>query len=984
MKFFRAVSCIAAAVLCACAATAVEVSYSLALPGNVTIVIEDSAGRRVRNLLSDAPRQSGRNSEEWDGRDDFGNPMPLGEYRWRGIAHGEITANWSGSFYSPGSTPWKQHTRPGGWNLRPSGAGGWLSDHVAPWCLFTDSEHVYVGCKTAEAGDAIIQCDLNGCKKWGALWLGLSGAHAMCTDGSVLYVAGEGFWMGERLGVNLFDIKGYKWVPLPKPVKDRHVLHDSALVREKSSDFSGIVGMYLTDDCIVLLLSDRRRLSFFDRKSGVWLRNEPLSAVKSLLGRPSTKIMHGVATDADGNIYRCATNRNEQCVKVFSPDGRLVRRIGKRGGRREGRYDPAAMGNPVDVAVDARGLVWVCENSFLPKRVSVWTKEGALVREYVGTPFYGGGGSIDSAGRFAYYSGMRFRIRPDFSGADLDAVLYDPDAHPEVPQIPRGNTEMWSRPGPSSVREVGGRTYLVSDDGFSPKQAFIGEVVGDKLVPRVVVGAEPTPGSKGQTDGVFLWQEGERTVSRDFAFGSEWAMRIGPGLEIVLRTRDKKSLAVLKPIPGSALRYDFATVERIPLPAELARVCSLSMTPDAKSFIVNCGGCGNQGSTNNLFGAVSRAGNMLWTYPNPYPSNTHNSPVPRRGELRHTLGIEGFSSSAGGLMLLNGNKGTRYLFTIDGLFVTELFGDMRLRPATQNLSEARRGMVFSGNSLSDECFFGWFGDVRGRPTLIEGKDSLNICELRGTESVSRLGGGKVKVSVAAKPLANVPLRERGPARTVKAAGFGLNHEWWKLAEYAMPQMDPIARFSIGWSESSLTLHYDVDDDTPFENGGDAPHTLFHSGDALDFRWEGDATADARRRTPVIGDQRLVIAPLGGRIVVMRYVYVDSSSSEKPMEFVSPVGRTIVQRVEEVTGAKVDIARRNGGYAARIDIPWKALGEAVPFRGGVRRADAGVIFGDATGTRVVRRQYLFDDGGQEVSDIPSEVRVNPATWGTFEF
>ena len=133
-----------------------------------------------------------------------------------------------------------------------------------------------------------------------------------------------------------------------------------------------------------------------------------------------------------------------------------------------------------------------------------------------------------------------------------------------------------------------------------------------------------------------------------------------------------------------------------------------------------------------------------------------------------------------------------------------------------------------------------------------------------------------------------------------------------------------------------------------------------------------------------GDQRLVIAPLGGRLVVMRYVYVDPSSSEKPMEFVSPAGRTIVQRVEEVGDAKVAVTRRKGGYSARVDIPWKSIGEAVPFRGGARRADAGVIFGDATGTRVVRRQYLFDDGGQEVSDIPSEVRINPAAWGTFDF
>jgi hypothetical protein len=33
---------------------------------------------------------------------------------------------------------------------------------------------------------------------------------------------------------------------------------------------------------------------------------------------------------------------------------------------------------------------------------------------------------------------------------------------------------------------------------------------------------------------------------------------------------------------------------------------------------------------------------------------------------------------------------------------------------------------------------------------------------------------------------------------------------------------------------------------------------------------------------------------------------------------------------------------------------------------------------------MRRQYLFDPGSQEVSDIPSEVRVDPSAWGAFEF
>ncbi len=983
MKAMKNLSLIAVSLAFA-SVKAASFEYVLPKEGNVSIVVEDAAGRRVRNLVSDAHRGEGRIVETWDGRDDRGEPLPPGEYRWRGIFHGKISAAWLGSFYSPGSTPWKIHTRPGGWNLRASGAGGWLSDHTAPWCLYADDSHVYIGCKTAEAGDAIIQCDLDGNKIWGTLWLGLSGAHAMCTDGDILYTAGEGFWMGERMGVNLFDIKNYRWVPLPKEVRDRHIQHDSALVRENSVDFSGIRGVFLTTDHIAVAFDDKRRVSYFNRKDGLWSHDAPLKSVEALVRRPSTKILHGVATDADGNLYRCDTNRSEQCVKVYAPDGRFLRRIGKPGGRREGAYDPQAMGNPVDVVVDARGNVWVCENSFLPKRVSVWTREGRLVRDYVGTPYYGGGGSIDARGAYAYYGGMRFRLESDLSAGKLDAILFDPDTHPELPLPTRKNSD-WALPGPSTVREFKGRTYMVSDDGPCRESTFIGELSGDKVKPRVIFGADKRPDEAGRVfeRGVFLWQDGTQTFSDKYRYGSEWSMRLGPDMEIVLQTKDRKALAVLTPDADG--RYDFERADVVALPPAFANVCSLSMSPDAGAFIINRGGCGDQGSPDNLFGAVSRDGKrVLWSYPNPYPSNTHNSPVPRRGELRHTLGIEGFSEAAGGLMILNGNKGTRYLFTLDGLFVTELFGDMRLRPATQNLPAARRGMVFSDNSLSDECFYGWFGDVRGRPHLIVGKDSLNICALDGTESVSRLKGGGIRLLEKAPPLSEVPLSSRGPARTVKAAGFGLGHAWWKLAEYVFPLQEPVARFTLGWSESTLTLHYDVDDSTPFENGGESAATLFHSGDALDFRWEGNPDADPGRTAAVAGDMRLVIAPLGGRTAVMRYVFVDPSAEGEPMIFASPVGRVAVARVEEVDDANVAVERRDGGYRVRVDIPWRSLGEREPFKGGVRRADAGVIFGDATGTRVVRRQYLFDDGGQEVSDIPSETRVDPSKWGRFEF
>jgi len=80
------------------------VSFSYELPRNVavTIVIEDEAGNRVRNLISNQPRKAGENTEYWDGRDDRGELMPAGDYRWRGLYHDDLHTYYEFSYYNPG------------------------------------------------------------------------------------------------------------------------------------------------------------------------------------------------------------------------------------------------------------------------------------------------------------------------------------------------------------------------------------------------------------------------------------------------------------------------------------------------------------------------------------------------------------------------------------------------------------------------------------------------------------------------------------------------------------------------------------------------------------------------------------------------------------------------------------------------------------------------------------------------------------------
>jgi len=203
--------------------------------------------------------------------------------------------------------------------------------------------------------------------------------------------------------------------------------------------------------------------------------------------------------------------------------------------------------------------------------------------------------------------------------------------------------------------------------------------------------------------------------------------------------------------------------------------------------------------------------------------------------------------------------------------------------------------------------------------------------------------------------------------------------------------DKVAEAAFGISRSSggpgpLRLWVRVKDASPWVNGGGDPEVMFKSGDCIDLRWAADPKASPKRRTPVEGDVRLLFAPDGkGGVAAIKYVFVDPSvAPDARRSFTSPTGTAYVDRIEAVP-VRAKVEKTKDGYEFTADIPWKFLGEnGKPAQGETRSADVGVLFGDADGATTVRRAYLFDQESQVVSDLPSEVRVNPSSWGGVKF
>lgn len=172
----------------AAAATAhapIPVPFKIDKPGFVTLVIEDPAGNRIRNLVSETPFPAGDNIAWWDGTDDLGRdvdaarhglyripaqPVRPGSYTARGLWHRGVRPYYEFSIYAPGNPPWNT----------PDHTGAWLANHSAPSAAaFVPAARspfgepaVYLGSYITEGPDGLAWVDESGRKRGGVKWIG--------------------------------------------------------------------------------------------------------------------------------------------------------------------------------------------------------------------------------------------------------------------------------------------------------------------------------------------------------------------------------------------------------------------------------------------------------------------------------------------------------------------------------------------------------------------------------------------------------------------------------------------------------------------------------------------------------------------------------------------------------------------------------------------------------------------------------------------
>lgn len=822
----------------------VGIKINLDRPSCVTLAIEDASGNRVRNIVVEDPLPAGENTIWWDAMDDHqqrnvrvhgghdtsGALVAPGEYTVRGVARDPIDILWRFCPYLP-NNPVRTSDR----------SGQWLSDHRPPCSLLwvDKTQEMIAGAQLAEGAHAIMWLDANGRKIIGNTNIGTHymGPAKMCRvegpEAPERYVAwGIGVTRTDLLivGITADHRTETVWQTSGNMLEDETNIYFSEFDRRLSAFSLAAYGRKLA-----ISLPFQNKIQFLTIESAADGR---CKAVPS--GEFAVKAPHGLCTDEQGNLYALSEDKllkysawdagataqvvakgldtprdviyaagkfyvscqgaSHQVWVVSSraPVGKVLAKIGKAGAPKAGPYDEKKMFHPQGLTLDAKGQLWVAEEDYSPKRISVWNAaNGDFVRAFYGPTQYGGGGKVDPKDptRF-YYMGMEFKL--DWGKRDAKVVdIFDRREWPNLPRHAEPNDPVYVNNRQYMVNVWNGdctrgtslaAIYRYDKDGTAHPVALVGQLAEAKSIlddpaikakfdPRMVDRVMWHRGASNKLweayqkgiDALFAWsdlngdakiQPEEITVCPGLARGFNMKtdtldLIAGDGTRIDVQSFTPQGVPVydLTKAYGRG-KFQSGEQEQIVIGKD-GSWCSLLYAPEIAKI---------NGLTTNANGTVKWHGGAwtgrtadghTWFAPNAWSSlhaaqlfPTDRKPWP--GEIVGATKINGPTFTLGPDKIecfsLNSNSGIIYIMSVDGYFIAPLFKHgLWSKPWENHVLEYDESVA--DRSSDGEGFFQAFTKCENGKCYIQALNhTSSLCEVLGLDSLRRLPSVKVTVT----------------------------------------------------------------------------------------------------------------------------------------------------------------------------------------------------------------------------------------------
>jgi sugar lactone lactonase YvrE len=1042
-------------------------------PGHkfVTVAVDDANGVRVRNLLDavEVTKLGGNPdakeaqvlSVEWNGLDDDGRPALDGTYRIRGCSHAGMKLVYEYSFLNPGTPPWEHYPN-----------SGWGGDHGYPHAIACLRNHgngpwrVAIGGAVGEGGTASFVIDADHCK-CKALNNGWNGSKALAAADGMLWICESGskylyrvtYHDSKQIAFNAasgstptikFDTD--PWGIAVGKKKAAVLLHDEKQPKkERVVVFDKDSGENRVE---VPLAVPARRSGLAFAADGTTLlasTDDGMLSIPTSEAKPSPKPVQfeGVekpgplATDNDGNLFILDRGADYQ-VKVFTPDGKLLRTVGAKGGQGDRLdFDREAFHGIEAISVDDSGNLWVTEQGETDskpgvgfvRRIAVWDANGKFVKDFVGTTWYAANNTClhqqDPTLAFGY--GMIYKLEPGSKPG------YRPLRYVTTPQPADAPFWLWTgSPGTlfGSARlfrsDVSGtmREYLLQANGFpilfqaNEKHEYrpiiaIGSHEHNKAFPKVM----------DEPKALFLWsdlsgdgkpQPGEfqRLPGSTYKADLGWGYPPSRDLEWYVEGIELKPV---KFTDAGVPLYDVESARRLLIPQHYL--------PVGNHLVAGLGGTFNSprdgvyANGHHLF--TDREGKPTAKYrcnwghvhaswsstPGYTPGQTGRS----IGEL-HFAGVIDSKSDIGHVVAIQGNYGQSFVWSEDGLFVTPLFKDSRQNPQGWGAKEVF-GADWTDVSMYGECFGGMVcRQDDGKVRYLFGRCACHVVRVEGLESVKRFDAGTVDLkgpTATGKPAPKADAADRVlrvPDVTGRHPPFKIDGdptEWKGIPRHEIKVGDEVvAKVALAHTRTHLWLLAEVEDPSPWKNAGTDPKLAFKTGDAIELSLGSDRdarglghlthvpkgehpTPQPDRTTPELGDIRILIAPgVKGKVptaIAYRPVKPEAKPEES-MKFESPGKLHTFASVAPIPDVLVAVMETKTGYVIEVRLHCDRIDLRDATNGLRLRGDIGLLWGNEAGLVTERRAYLFNHSpvASIVSDTPSEAELYPAEWGVWFF